>query len=49
MSDKINSYICLIFSVYESVLQTVKYGQWPSYVIHLLKTSRKSRNSVSRY
>jgi len=27
MSGKINSYICLMLSVYESFHQTVKYGQ----------------------
>ena len=26
MSDKINSHICLILSVYKSLHQTVKYG-----------------------
>ena len=27
MSDKINSYICLILSVYKSFHQTAKYGR----------------------
>jgi len=33
MSDKITSYICLLFSVYKSFHQTVKYGQQGNYIL----------------
>jgi len=33
MSDKINSYICLILSVYKSFHQTVKYGHQRNHIV----------------
>jgi len=33
MSDKINSHICLMLSVYNSVHQTVKYGCQRNYIL----------------
>jgi len=33
MSGKMNSHICLMFSVYKSVHQTVKYEQQGNYIL----------------
>ena len=33
MSDKINSHICLVLSVYKSFYQTVKYVRQRNYIL----------------
>ena len=36
MSDKINSHICLVMSVYKSFHQTVKYGRQKNRILQAL-------------
>ena len=54
MSDKINSHICLMLSVYKSWHQTVKYGHQRNHILQDLtgleiKISMKARKTENRF